>query len=140
MIVLDRFWAQVVTGDPDGCWEWTGPCNEKGYGKFTIGGRAESGGKQIKAHRFAYEIRQGPVPEGLELDHLCRNRSCVNAAHLEPVTRRENQRRGQSVSGRNARKTHCKHGHEFTRENTRWRKDGSRYCRTCGRDRQKGLL
>lgn len=82
------------------------------------------------AHKWAYESIVGPVPEGMELDHLCRNRACVNPAHLEAVSRRVNQLRGLSISAKNARKTHCVHGHPLTGENVyEWR--GSRYCRAC---------
>jgi hypothetical protein len=81
------------------------------------------------AHRVAYELVIGQIPAGLELDHLCRNVVCVNPAHLEPVTRAENMRR------RSAAQTHCKHGHEFTPENTYYYWHGGRHraCRACGR-------
>ncbi|MEV4271931.1 HNH endonuclease signature motif containing protein [Micromonospora aurantiaca (nom. illeg.)] len=88
------------------------------------------GGVIRPAHRIAYEMKRGPVPDGLELDHLCRNRRCVRPAHLEPVTRRTNLLRGETIPARLAERTHCRHGHEFTPENTyQWR--GSRFCRTC---------
>ena len=88
----------------------------------------------IPAHRFIYEAFVGPIGEGLELDHLCRNRGCVNPWHLEPVTNAVNQRRGNGPSGLNYRKTHCKRGHAFTKENTihGWNGDHpSRSCRVC---------
>lgn len=126
-VLLARFWVRVEKGD--GCWLWHGTrCD--GYGHF------RGHGKSRGAHRIAYELLIGPVPEGLELDHLCRNRGCVNPAHLEPVTHEENWRRGQSFSAVNAQKTHCPHGHEYTPENT-YRSAShprSRRCRQCIRD------
>ena len=103
------------------CWLWTAGVNASGYGKF---GREPTGPEL--AHRVAYELLVGPIPDGLVLDHLCRVRICVNPAHLEPVTSGENTRR--ACRGR----THCKRGHEFTPENTYiWGR--SRTCVTCRR-------
>ena len=84
----------------------------------------------VYAHRFAYELAYGPIPEGLELDHLCRNASCVRPTHLEAVTHQVNMVRGKSGPGS---KTHCPHDHEYTPENTHVSPDGRRYCRTCQR-------
>lgn len=94
------------------CWTFTGSLNNRGYGQVRFGGRL------VLAHRLAYEELIGPIPDGLVLDHLCRNRACVNPAHLEPVSMRVNGLRGIGSSAQNARKTHCKRGHEFTPENT----------------------
>jgi hypothetical protein len=118
-----RFWAKVEKTDT--CWVWSA-AKISGYGAFKLDGRA------IRAHRFAYELLVGPVPEGLPLDHLCRNRACVNPAHLEPVTHRVNILRGEGACAVKARQTHCIHGHEFTLENT-YLKSGKRQCRTCRR-------
>lgn len=107
---------------PSGCWEWTGTRNKKGYGKYA----------HHLAHRLVYEEEVGPIPAGLELDHLCRSPACVNPAHLEPVSHRENLLRGDTIAARNAAKTHCVRGHPFDDRNTRTRPDGSRECRTCG--------
>lgn len=116
----DRFWAKVdKSGD---CWEWTAFLTPDGYGRFGLDGAI------VAAHRTAYELVVGPIPDGLQIDHLCRNRKCVNPDHLEPVTQLENARRGFWAT-----KTHCKHGHEFTPENTYIRPTGARQCRTCNR-------
>lgn len=116
----DRFWAKVDVGHPLACWEWTGSRTADGYGMFRLDGRNQT------AHRVAYELLIGAVPAGLELDHVCRVRHCVNVDHLEPVTGAENQRRGAKC-----RKTRCARGHEFTKTNTIWRKGKYRQCRTC---------
>jgi hypothetical protein len=124
-----RFWEKVDRGDDDSCWTWlAGTC--RGYGKFRPGGSRPC----VMAHRFAYELLIGPIPPGLVIDHLCRNPSCVNPAHMEPVTNAENVMRGYSPHARNARKDRCKSGHEFTPENTRMTQDGrSRTCIACMR-------
>lgn len=128
--VHNRFWSKVdQSAGPDGCWIWTAS-TRKGYGRAWVDGRVQP------AHRVAFEQLRGPVPDGLDLDHLCRNRSCVNPAHLEPVTRGENLRRGNGWSGRNARKTHCKYGHEFDASNTLI-ENGKRTCRICKKRRER---
>lgn len=125
----ERFWAKVDR--TEGCWLWTGPQAGGGYGQFSIDGKFRP------AHRVAYEWIVGPIQPGLVLDHLCVVRLCVNPAHLEPVTQRENVLRSDALSAQNARKTHCKYGHEFTPENIKWTKQGWRTCRTCTNDGQK---
>jgi hypothetical protein len=127
----ERFWAKVDKDGPGGCWEWTGT-RTKGYGKF----QAESR-RTVSAHRFAYELLVGVIPDGLTLDHLCRNRSCVNPEHLEPVTIGENVRRGYGFSGINARKTHCPEGHPLVPENLASSTKGWRACMTCKREQQR---
>lgn len=120
------FWAKVEK--TDGCWQWAGPTMRQGYGYISRNGRI------VYAHRHAYELLVGPIPDGLVIDHLCRNTSCVNPAHLEPVTQRENVLRGNAPAAKNAVKTHCPRGHEYTPENTITRdRDGriSRQCREC---------
>lgn len=110
-------------GAPDhqGCMAWLGPVDAQGYGRH---------GKEW-AHRFVYEMTVGPIPSGLQLDHLCRNRRCVNPDHLEPVTSRENTLRGDGPTAQNARKSHCHRGHPFSGDNLFVRSDGTRRCRAC---------
>jgi hypothetical protein len=128
-VYAERFWSKVDVGNQDECWEWSG-CRVRGYGQFHIGNR-----KRVRAHRFAYELLVGEIPEGLVLDHLCRNTACCNPAHLEAVTTRENILRGVGLAAANSRKTHCKNGHEFTPENTysspSEEQRGWRECRVC---------
>ena len=126
MSLVDRLLSRVSPEPNTGCWLWFGAMREDGYGKMLLRSR------QTRPHIIAYEVFVGPVPQGLVLDHLCRERSCCNPRHLEAVTPRVNILRGVSTSARNAAKTHCKHGHEFTPENTR-RVRGGRHCVTCER-------
>lgn len=111
---------------PDGCWIWTGSTG--GDGRY---GRIHFEGRNRPAHRVAYILLVGPVSEDDVLDHLCRVTLCVNPTHLEPVTQAENIRRGDAPPALNARKTHCKRGHEFTPENTYAARSGGRGCRAC---------
>jgi hypothetical protein len=126
---LRSSWQQRIYIEPNtGCWLWLGTIFQNGYGHVFV--KTENGWRHRKAHRVVYEQLVGPVPDGLELDHLCRTRSCCNPAHLEPVTNYVNR----FVRGRaglfNAEKTHCKNGHPFTPENTYlWGQ--ARYCRQC---------
>lgn len=131
--VYMRIWSQVVQ-DSGGCWIFTGSLNAAGYGQIGVGGRGQAL-RTRGCHRVMYEEVLGAVPAGLTLDHLCRNRACCNPWHLEPVTSGENVLRGESVPARNARKTHCKWGHEFTPENTYTGYIG-RSCRRCHADRE----
>jgi len=120
--LAERFFEKVV--EHDGCWNWMAKKSKTGYGRIGV-----KGDKQDYAHRVAYRLMRGPIPDGLTIDHLCRNRGCVNPAHMEVVSSRTNTLRGNSVGAINARKTHCKHGHEFTPENTYHSR--GRKCRTC---------
>lgn len=126
---VERFISKVEVG-PD-CWLWEGVGNPAGYGIFFT---YPSAREQVNrpAHRYAYELANGPVPEGLVIDHLCKNPRCVKPSHLEPVTQRENVMRGVGLSKINAEKTHCKRGHEFTEGNTYWYMN-RRTCRACNR-------
>jgi hypothetical protein len=113
-----------------GCIEWTAYCGDNGYGRFYLDG------KGALAHRWSYEHHVGPIPDGLVIDHLCRNHACVNPEHLEPVTAQENYRRGvarEATREHFAAITHCKRGHEFDEANTRLDSKGNRACLSCKR-------
>ena len=129
----ERFAAYIQAGG-DGCHEWSGPLQAGGYGWFRIGRRV-----RVLAHRYAYEMARGPIPDGLVIDHLCRNRRCVNPEHMEPVTNMENLRRGLGYGLANGLRTTCTHGHEYTPENTyiNPQHPTSRRCRTCARERDR---
>lgn len=104
-----RFWSKVRGDDYSQCWEWTaGTVPGTGYGTFHV-----ATGKRANAHRWAYQNMVGSIPDGLELDHLCRNRACVNPWHMEPVTARVNVRRGMSPGARALRRDKCDNGHSF---------------------------
>lgn len=123
--VEERFWEKVNKDASGGCWEWIASVTANGYGQFAV-----SKTEVARPHRWAYEALVGPIPEGLQLDHLCRNRRCVNPAHLEPVTARENTLRGETRAAANAAKTHCPLGHAYDEANT-FLYQGRRTCRTC---------
>ena len=117
-----------ITIDSNECWIWLRFKDRDGYGRIKVNGKRQA------IHRLSYETYVGPIPEGLQLDHLCRVRHCINPDHLEPVTNAENSRRGNTgkVNNHQAIKTHCPQGHEYNEENTyRWK--NQRCCRTCRR-------
>jgi len=125
----ERFEAKFAKSE--GCWFWSAAHFQDGYGSFLLNGR------NVNAHRVAYELYIGPIPEGKEIDHLCRNRGCVRPDHLEPVERRTNILRGIGFGATNALKTHCLKGHRFDLFNT-YQAPGqsSRDCRRCRQERE----
>lgn len=131
--LAERFWKYVDKTET--CWLWTGRVNNHGYGVTSVKTRP------VQAHRAAYELSVGPIPDGLEIDHLCRVRRCVNPEHLEAVTASENVRRSDhtksaaSIRAHWLGKTHCPNGHPYDEENTYRRPDGGRDCRTCQKRR-----
>lgn len=135
---IERFWSKVAAG-PNGCIIWTATKSHNGYGSFHLHGQKR------RAHRVAYEMAVGPIPAGAVLDHLCRTRDCVNFRHLEAVSDKENILRGEGLAAKNAAKTHCPAGHEYSPENTyhfhRSPTRVGRNCLTCerARHRQKRL-
>ena len=125
------FESKWVPEPNSGCHIWIANTSTKGYG------RAWWGGRDVQAHRVAYEMARGQIPQGLVIDHICRNRLCVNPAHLRAVTTRQNVLENSvGVSAVHAKKTHCIRGHEFTPDNTRPHR--GRSCRAC--DRQWRLM
>lgn len=133
MTKFEKFMLKVRK-EPSGCWIWTRAINAYGYGKLKYNN------KHTSSHRVAYQELVGPIPAGLQLDHLCRNRACCNPAHLEPVTCRENLLRGDTLQAKNIAKTHCHRGHAYSAENTYRYPDGRRRCIACRKidDNQDG--
>lgn len=124
-----RFWAKVAVGLENECWKWLGAKDQKGYGNFTC-----AKGIVRKAHIFSWVLHFGEIPAGLQVDHECNHPFCVNPNCLQLLTGPENNEKSNSASAVNKRKTHCKHNHEFSDENT-IRKNGRRYCITCEKER-----
>lgn len=125
-----RFTHKVLnTGQ---CWLWLGHRDKQGYGGFQL--QIDGVNKWCKAHRISYQHYVEPIPDGLVIDHLCRNTSCVNPQHLEPVTVGENNRRGIN---RNKMKTHCPRNHPYDEANTYLDRNGSRICRACHNERER---
>ena len=121
-----RFYLFVLPAR--GCWEWRGARLSNGYCVFWFQG------KNVKAHRWAYEHCVAPIAKGMTIDHLCRNRACVNVLHMEVTTMRENLARGTSPSARMALRGGCSRGHLFSLDNTWYSSSGWRICKTCNRD------
>lgn len=140
----ERFMEKVSIDAETGCWVWQAALHD-GYGWFNVDGSPRL------AHRVAYELFVGPIPEGMTLDHACHtqdencpggeceHRRCVNPAHLEPVTLAENKARGRSLPAQNARKTHCSRGHAYDEANTHVTPDGYRQCRQCNRENKQAI-
>ena len=128
-LAIDRFWQAVEKTDT--CWLWKRP-RADGYGRLFLDRH-----RAVMAHRFSYEVHVGKIPNGLQIDHLCRVRNCVNPAHLELVTGRENVLRGEGTAAKRARQTHCVNGHRFTNRNTYVNSKGHRTCKRCRADRMR---
>jgi len=126
----ERFEEKVFREPNSGCWIWEGATMRNGYGVFYTNFQTEDCVRLSLAHRVSYQIYRGSIPLGLDIDHLCRCRWCVNPRHLEPVTRQVNIRRGVSLAAGNARKTHCKRGHELVGQNLMMQ-GNTRQCRKC---------
>jgi len=132
LLQLKRFFSKIE--GRHNCWIWKAYRDKDGYGNITIN-------KQPKrAHCISYELFKGEIPQGLQIDHLCRNTSCVNPEHLEVVTLRENLLRGDTYAANNIKKTHCPQGHEYNKANTYRDKNDGWYCRLCRRVAQQRYL
>lgn len=132
----ERFWSKVdKSGD---CWLWLATTSgQGGYGHFHVSGGAKDRVREY-AHRWSYEQAKGPIPEGMELDHLCRNRKCVNPDHLEPVAHAVNHERRRGIPhGPRDLGPFCRNGHERTPENTAVNKQGYKFCRLCANESQR---
>lgn len=128
--VIDRFWALVDKQSADDCWPWLGPLNAKGYGRFAANGSVEM------AHRSSVRLSGRDIPSDLEVDHICRNRRCVNPSHLRVVTHRQNLLSGETIVAANAAKTHCHNGHPLSGANLVLTV-GKRVCKECRRARSE---
>lgn len=130
--IESRFESKYIPEPNSGCWIWIAGIDRCGYGKFAVG-------KESLAHRASYRLYKGEIPEGLEIDHKCRVRCCVNPNHLEAVTHTENIKRGEyAATHRNRVKTHCMRGHELSGYNVihkKWKGGFRRNCRKCHNDR-----
>ena len=130
---IDRFLEKVEPLE-NGCIKWTAWTDKDGYGRFKRAGRS---GLNVMAHRFAYEYYVGTITSGLEIDHLCRNRSCINPDHLEVVTPKEHTLRGKTRAAANSKKTHCPQGHPYKGDNLYLTPEKGRSCRECRKEAQK---
>jgi len=132
MNLIERFESKFIPEPNTGCWLWDASLDTGGYGSFSVAGTNQ------RAHRVSYEMYTGSIPQGLELDHKCNVRSCVNPDHLEPVTRSENQKRSyhRGRVGGQSKKTHCKQGHQYSGDNLYLMPNGHRRCKECHRQEQ----
>ena len=131
--MIARFWDKVIPEPMSGCWLWIGAIKSNGYGVIRNGAR---GTGYSYAHRYAYIAFRGLIPAGAQIDHLCRLRCCVNPDHLEPVSCRENLRRGTHPNIILHRNRTCKQGHFLNPENSYYQADGRQFCKTCSKRRR----
>lgn len=123
------FWSKVSS--QGSCWVWTGYKERDGYGVFAVHISGTKKSIPFKVYRLSYTLIKGEIPKGMQIDHLCRNRGCLNPDHLEVVTCKENVLRGNGLCAINKKKTHCPQGHEYNLTNTYYDKNGGRYCNIC---------
>lgn len=128
--MMERFNSKY-TIQKNGCWDWIGQVYPNGYGSLWVRG------KNVFAHRFSYQMFNGAIPEKLTVDHLCKNRKCVNPFHLDLTTRVDNVQRSNNEIANNKAKTHCPYGHEYNLENIYFRKNGHRSCIACTKRRAR---
>lgn len=133
--VFRRFASKTKFDPETKCWEWTGHKTKEGYGLFDRFDKHEEKWWAQSAHRFSYEIYRGDIPEGLQLDHLCKNTGCVNPSHLEPVTAYENTHRSDSLTAKYALRDRCKHGHVYEEGSHKVHPRFGRVCLVCHRKR-----
>jgi len=133
--IRDRFWSKVNRTST--CWLWAAATDKDGYGAFMVGSKKNHTKRMKKSHRISYQWAKGPIANGLEIDHICRVRECVNPDHLEAVTHRINWMRGDNHAAKNMTKTHCRKGHEYSGKNLRVNSLGKRCCKMCDRDRKR---
>jgi len=134
----DRDYRVEDCGYESPCWVYLRATTPKGYGTVSV--RVDGKATTRPAHRLAYQLLVAPIPDELQPDHLCRNRPCINPAHIEVVTPRENTLRGEGPTAKNAKATHCVHGHELTPENVYIHPNGRwRTCRTCWRAHKRAI-
>lgn len=128
-LLPEHFVSRIEKCNKTGCWNWIGQIDKDGYGRTSVDRKIR------KAHRASYELLTGSIDDSLVIDHLCKNRKCVNPAHMEQVSIKENTLRGTSFSAVNLRKDTCVNGHQLDKENTYTRPNGKRDCRICIRNR-----
>ena len=134
--VSERLLEKYVVLD-NGCWQWQGAVSSH-YGTIKASQTLDGGRRTLLVHRLSYEIHKGPIPEGLQIDHLCHNKLCINVEHLEAVTSQVNCMRKLNKDNQYVNRAHCSQGHEYSWDNTSYTKSGSRVCLSCQRARQTG--
>lgn len=132
--IKERIAESVQVNPNTGCWIWQKSKSRNGYGKMFVGSKRDGTNRLGEAHRVAYEAYRGPIPAGLECDHLCRRRDCVNPDHIELVTHMENMLRGNTLVALGAYRKRCRRGHPLAGDNLVVERNGTRRCRACRRE------